>query len=349
MGASVSDGWRIAGLAREAVLNVFSRESRMLPLLVAAVVAGVSMAAFVAYEVQSFRSTLSQLERAGSNVVFFSGTDAQSPIQIGRDSCESLSGQPGIERAGLLLQSGRTSIASLGESIPALRASATLFPDLSRADIVVGSAFGLRIGATNFLTQEDSPVISAVVAPAEPDVLGTNASVVSALDPTDMTGEQCVVVLDPLVRPEEAQSLFGAQLAISDGLPGVTLGPQPVIDPVQQFMERFSRYLPIVLGGVGGLITMILFRVRTNELSTYRLSGTGKVSLLLMLNMEIWLIAGISMLSAAATGLTLVGFGVNAVGALLGALILGLTWAGVAAVGTADLAWRNVMILSKDR
>ncbi|NHC14513.1 hypothetical protein [Motilibacter deserti] len=350
------DGWRLGYLAREATRNVLGRGSRLLPLLALAILAGVGSSSFIAYETVRLRDEIAQLDVQGQYVLVYRSTSTSAPAQISRASCESLAGQDGVRHAGLLTPVSDMDLLPVGVGLPAQRASTTLVPELSRVDVLIGpvlagsgaasadrsaSAFRVKTGTSETAT--------AVVPTARPEALATDFSVTLPLLPADVDGPQCVVVLRALSDPARAGDLHGAALAV-EGNPVTATRPFIATnDPVDTYLHRPGRWLPLLLALVGALATGIASRLRASEMAVYRLSGTSRTSVLTLLALETLLIAGTAGLCAVAAALALRDRYLDP----LIPVTWGLAMAGVWAVGgllaTTDLALRRPTNLAKDR
>jgi hypothetical protein len=343
------DNWALASVAREAWINVFGVGSRLKLLVALSVAMGVTVIAVGSLDSLSLRGELRALEDEGANIVVFRSIDPNSPAQISRTSCEALASSVGVDRAGLIVYAARASVSPIGFDLPVVRASTTLFPDLSNVDLVIGSSLGPASEDPYFVQVNDSqtPALARTSA-SVPDTIGTDASVVAPLQPDDLSGDQCLVVLDPRFDVREVQLVFGAQLAVQGGGIAPIVENAPAVHPVTRFDHRITEHLPILMGLVGGLVCALAFRFRTSEIATYRLSGTGRRSLLLVLGFEISLIAGVGAVASAVAGLVLSNYSLSTSYQVEASLMFGASCALVGMSATAPLAWINPIALAKD-
>ncbi|MEE6288134.1 hypothetical protein V2J52_10775 [Georgenia sp. MJ173] len=342
------DGWRLSDLAREAFHNVLGRSARLLPVVLLAVVLGSGYVAFLAVETSSMRAELDDLAQQGRGVVsYLSGGDA--PALITRASCERLADQPGVLAAGAIIPTANQSGIPIGADVITQRASSTLFPQLSETDVLVGSGLLDRPPSAHSRVIIGGEVLDALPAAPQREGMSSAHALTVPLRPDDAQVERCTVVLDPLVTLEDVARTHVGTLHITGGQ--VTGGEmlRATHDPVQTFLDRPSRFLPVLLGVLGAVATSITYRLRASELAVYRLSGTSSRSLLALIALESLLVTGI-----AATSATLAGIALHehvlapATPALWGAVLAG-TWATVTLIATADLALRRPTELAKDR
>lgn len=342
------DRWHMGMLAREAVRNVFGPGSRLLWILAFAVFAGAGASAFAALEVQAVRQEVDDLAAKGRNVLVFSALSDDAPARIGRTSCEALAEQHGIRRAGMLERAGELDVLPVGTSLPSQRASTTLFPQLASADLLVGRNLSDR-ASLPFVVRDGQELAAAAHADSHPEDLGTGFSITLPPRPTDTTTEQCVVILDAFSDVDAALPAVAAQLAVTRNPVSGTELLTATNDPVADYLQRTSRWLPILLGMVGAITTAITTRLRASEIAVYRMSGTSPVSVMTLLTLETLLIAGTAALSAAAAALALATHYIDPAVPMLWGLALAGTWTVAALAASLDLAARRPSDLAKDR
>lgn len=342
--------WRAGYLAREATINVFGPKARMLPLVALAVLAGVASSTFIAVEAITLETASEQLAQNGMGIVVYGAANPDSPVVIDRASCEALADEPGIQRAGLVVDSETADLTPIGRDLPTMRASLTLFPLLAHADVVIGSAFRTATDDELWVTHDGADHGTlAVVAPREPDALGSNAAILLPLRPTDATGPQCVVVFEAFADTGRGASAYSAQLSTAgNAVIGVESLPNAV-DPAVAYLERPGRFLPLLLGLMGAIAAGIFGRLRASEIAVYRLSGSSSSSVLALVTLESMFVAGVALASAVATAGALSPWYLDVSVAMLAGLVLAGTWAVGAIVMSVDLAIRRPTDLAKDR
>ncbi len=340
------DRWTTKALVREAVRNIRTSRRRLWPLLSFAVVAGVALAILAAVESVQLRSDLATLALSGRNVVVF-GSASEVPASIDRNSCDRLAASPSVERAGAILSSRRGPILPLGGAIPMVPVSATLLPELKNADAVVGSA--LSSGSQIRTIMVDGIPLSAARGLPQPEGIPVNQAVAVAAPVTVVSVERCVVVLSAGADQEVMIPLLAAQLVV-DGAPptGAAVLTEP-IDRIAAYYERLTRWLPLVVGALGGLITAGIAATRSNEFAAYRISGTSRRSLLLIYGIEAAILAGVMGTSASLASVALAGWISDVAATGFGALAGAGSWLVAALMGFLPLNSQSVLTVTKER
>ncbi|QGH68220.1 hypothetical protein [Pseudactinotalea sp. HY158] len=343
----MSDGWRLRYLAREAVRNVLGHGARMAPMLLLAVLLGAGAVAFAAIETAALRTDLDDLAARGRGVAAYASSAAGQPVSITRASCESLTAQPGVLAAGLVTDPVERSLEPGAIEIMTRRASTTLLPQLAHTDAVIGAPIIDRAGT--FRTRIDQTLLDAQTVTEQREGLGASHSVFLALGPDDTSGPYCLAVLDHFLDAATIAPVHLAALDVAGGPLTATEALRVTSDPVEAFLARPARFLPLLLGLLGAVATVIGYRLRTSELAVYRLSGTARASMLQLLTLEILTITGAAATSATAAALTLRAHLLDPGTSVLWGLTMAGTWALVTLIATADLAVRRPTDLAKDR
>lgn len=342
------DRWHLGLLARDAARNVFSPGSRMLAVLGLGVLAGAGSSAYIALETQTMRQEIHELAIDGRNVLVFSALSNDAPTRIERDSCEALADQHGILHAGVLQPAGQLDVLPVGTRLPAQRASVTLFPELTDADLLVGRDLSDRAFRT-FTVWAEQDLATAVHADPHPEGLGTGSSITLPPRPSDSTSEQCVVILDEFSDVDTALPAVAAQLKVTINPASSTELLTATSDPAIDYLQRPDRWFPLLLGLLGAVATAITTRLRASEIAVYRMSGTSPVSVMTLLTFEALLIAGSAALSATAASLALSAHYLDPAVPILWGLALAGTWTIAALAASVDLVFRRPSDLAKDR
>jgi hypothetical protein len=177
---------------------------------------------------------------------------------------------------------------------------------------------------------------------------GMSSAVVVSLPASITSGSQCVVELSPYA----SASTVSAELAAAQRAEGGNLAAMPAlqesVDVLAAHASRAERFLPVLVGGLGGLLATITNALRSSSFAAYRLSGTRRSDLLVLVWLELALLAGLYMFSAIAAIAVLLGRTAEAFVGTLWVEVGALAWV---AVGT--LSWaaagRNPTRLAKDR
>lgn len=346
------DRWRALPLVREAVRNVADVRARLFPALVLAVVGGSAVAVFAGLEAANLQHQLGSLQGQGRLVLEISSTSPQIPAFIDRRSCEALTGTAGVERAGIVVPEGLWDVGQLGANVPVSAVSRTLFPELDRADALVGSA--LREPSPDFLLTLPAGLVgTGHVMPEQPKGVDTNSAILVGLGPEVTTGPSCRVVLNPFGHASEAVPRVVAALKSTGAEPIAANSPfQDNIDPVKEFLARSSRYLPLLLGTLGGFAAAVIDRVRLSEFAAYRLSGTSGRSLAVLILLEQLLLCGAVVAATSLAALVVVavsGYPASVPAVVLSGVAAGAVWVVVATLLTLDVPLRRPTDLAKDR
>ncbi len=342
------DRWHLGLLAREAARNVFGSGSRLLAVVALAAFAGAGSSAYIALETETMRQEIHDLAADGRNVLVFSALSEDAPTRIERASCEALAEQHGIRHAGILEPAGEIDVQPVGTRLPTQRASTTLFPELTDADLLVGRNLSNR-ASRPFTVRAGQDLATAVHADPHPEDLGTRSSITLPPRPGDSTSKQCVVILDAFSDVTTALPAVAAQLKVSinpaSGAELLTATSNPATD----YLQRSDRWFPLLLGLLGAVATAITTRLRASEIAVYRMSGTSPVSVMTLLTFETLLIAGSAALSATAGSLALSAHYLDPAVPILWGLALAGTWAIATLAASLDLAVRRPTNLAKDR
>jgi hypothetical protein len=342
------DSWAFSQLAREANKNVFDLRSRLYLLLVIAVLIGVAIPLYAAWQSQQLLSQLQDEATQGRNVVTIAALRDDVPVVISRASCEALSNDADVEAAGILERHEPENFPQLGTRIPVTAASTTLLPELRRYGSIVGNALR-RSGPAFTLLMPDGSTQSAATGTAQPDAIGTNSGVVFALSPSVTGARSCLVVLSPLARETQVAGRLVAQLSSTGGAIAARSEFSEPRDPIDVFLARPDRYLPLLLALAGAITAGTLNRLRSGEWAAYRMSGTSVRSLLLIQLLEQANIAGCLALFGALTTLAVSWLLISPLSTILSLLAAAAIWVVAASLVAVDLSFRKPTDLAKDR
>jgi len=340
--------WRTLTLAREALLNLATLRAPMMLAVLIAGVLGSASSAFAAFEGERFSERLAALESRGSEIITFGPETAQSVARISRASCEALAREPGVRRAGLLVDEGTRDFAELGARTAVFSASSTLFPALSHADGLIGADLGGGDSARRIVFAPGD-VRALLASEAQPEGVPTNSAVVVPLSPSTDSSPYCLVELRRYQEVDEDVEVLGSRLQVTGGaitgLPRLRLTTDPVLD----WRTRPGQVLPLALGAAGGLLTLVLIGRRSHELAAYRLSGTSRRSLALLLTLEGTLIAGVFVLSGALAAFAFGGRLISVPESLAWTLAGGAAWSMVTLIGIGKAILTSPAALAKPR
>lgn len=353
------DRWPLALLAREAALNVLGIGARLMPLVLAAVLLGSAQIAVAVHTSEAFEASLSDLESEGRHILDIGPrpdelekSTVKNPVGVSRASCEALTSVPGVKRSGIVIEAKTPiSIPQLGARVPMRRTSETLIPLLREYDVVIGTSLGKSVGLSEgetlrLLGPGGAPLDAIVAGGPE---LPSSLALFGAPAPGDDLGTSCRV---QLTRTAEEDRILPALLGALEAR-GATLRANAVlgesVDVVAMHLDRTERFLPLVLGVIGGAITAVLAFMRSAELATYRLAGTSRRSLGILLALESAILAGVFLASSALAQILLGGSLVAPLATGLWSLIGAFAWVATGALLAAPLLRRRPSDMAKDR
>ncbi|MBD7949317.1 MULTISPECIES: hypothetical protein [Oerskovia] len=351
-----TDRWSLALLAREATRNVFSTAARLFPVVLLAVLLGSAQASLAVQQGQGLERQIAELRAQGRNVLAATQAVQDSPVLIDRDSCEGLTALSVVERAGIqVLDAPSMDLPQLGAKVPVRPVSTTLLPELATHDAVVGRSiaesagrgpsqrFDLVTGASG------SGTVSALVGSGDGAGLGGTGAVFVAADRSIATSATCSVVLTPFADASAAAPVIAAALDVQDNPVLVSTELRETTDVVALFLTRIERFLPLLLGAIGGLTVAVVGSLRSSELAAYRLSGTSPRSLGVLLALEQSLVAGTFVTASAATTLLLAGQALAPAASVLWTIAGGLVWLVVGNIVALPVLRRRPSDMAKDR
>lgn len=345
------DAWTLSLLVREAVRNVLARRSRLFPVVALAILLGSAQVAVAAHQSQSFAAQVEALQQKGRNVL--SITSGETPT-IDRQSCEALTTLDAVTRAGIRTENAPTvDFSQLGPNIPLRSVSTTLVPELSTHDIIVGRGLAKASqlgGASTFsLAGETGQVLDAYVSPTLGAEMSSTSALFVAADPSVTLATTCIVVLDRRADARQVLPVALASLTV-DGpsVTGSTLMNETV-NVTDLYLKRVERWLPLLLGVIGGLAVAAISGLRSSELAAYRLSGTSPRSLGMLLAFEQLLVAGLFVTASTITALLLRADLTSAAATVGWSIAAGMAWLVCGALAGLPVLRRAPTDMAKDR
>ncbi|KRC62313.1 hypothetical protein ASE14_00195 [Agromyces sp. Root81] len=186
---------------------------------------------------------------------------------------------------------GPSTFVQLGPAVQVYAVSATLLPALSEADVNVGSELGFT-GGQRLLLMPDGSAQTALLGQKTPAGMNLGSAVAVPLTPNETRVQSCVVTLDRFADTEAATARLSSSLSATGGTLAGTTEFAENVDPVEAFVNRPDRYLPVGLGMICGLVGLGMNRFRSSDIASYRFSGTTVRSMFLLLFFEQALLAG---------------------------------------------------------
>ena len=322
----MADGWRLADLVREALHNTFATGARLLTAVALVGMLGTASVAFLMLEQRAMDEQIQALTAQGRGVVHYAEASADRPT---------------------LIDAGRADALPFAIDAVAQRVSSTLIPELGRVDVLLGPTLASHAGP--FRTLVHGHPFEAAVAPGSRQGTSTSFALSFPLLPGDDAAGQCAVILDPLVVAGDVAATHIAQLATRGNPLTAQEALRSPVDPIEAYLARMGRHLPLALGLLGGILTAVITRTRTSELAVYRLSGTSRTSLLTLLALENLLVAGTTAAVTAITSLALTTHLLDPATAIVAGLTIAGTTALTATLATIDIPFRRPTDLAKDR
>ncbi len=290
-----------ADVAREAILNLFSRVGVSALLIVLSMSAGFSSV----WSSYGDGTVVTEQLRVytHSGVYAFMVTSAVEEQRLSAVSCEQLNSVNGIKAAGGL-QSEALGEVILGDrfSVSIIRGTPGLarflWPETRpRGSAVIGARAAQRAGVASASAliytasgREQIVTVNAVAAPTmRGERLDDTLFIAEALT-NDAEVERC------LIEPEPPYARAAQQLALSwfDG--EVRINPyfhpgHASTDPQRTLENRMSRWIPLVAAITVWAVLVLTWSGRRNDYALYRVLGLNRRSLLLMLAVESALLA----------------------------------------------------------
>lgn len=287
--------WSLNELWHEAWANMLTPRSKMRLLLYVALILGAVVPVINTFEYAQTDQQVRAGVKNGANVyaITVSGYEAGISLQ----SCENLAQNSQVIRSGLLERVGRVNLVPLARNIEVYRASPGLFPQLVTAEVLVGSQL-LSPGHHTQLRLENNftQTWEASTLPDQPAGLPNKQNAVIRWGAKGY-GQRCVLQLDPWQNPQEVVAQLAASLRIRHGNVDIDAYAKPITGVITSFLERNTKYFPLFLGLIGGLLGLVMTRARSTELAAYRFAGTGSLQTRILTILEQIIAASFALLS----------------------------------------------------
>ncbi|MBC9953582.1 hypothetical protein ICM05_02810 [Leucobacter sp. cx-42] len=253
--------------------------------LYVAVVLGVAFVLFRTVELQTLESKVATLENQGRHLFVVQSRDETQPSRIERTSCEQIAENTGAVVAGGMSSVGEVTTAQFG-TLQVLAGSTTLFPMLDRGMAIIGSELVQEPAGTEMNLLIDGVGVPVLVGESQPAGISTNNAIVVGLPPNDKLLEKCVVLVDQREHLEGAMPGLLSQLRVF-GNPVIGVASfRDIFNPFEEYRERPSAIAGQAVGMLIGLITAFGTLRRSSEIAVYRLSGSSRGSVTIMLIWE---------------------------------------------------------------
>lgn len=341
------DRWAFTALLREATRNAFSLRSRVYPVLLFAALASTAWPIVAAQQSMNLSATLDAESLAGRNVVRVTSSDAQNPAEIDIASCEGLAEQPDVEAAGAIVPLGSFDLPQLGSNIPVLGASTTLVHELDRARAVVGPSLRTTPTPDLFLAP-DGTTLTATRGHPTASSIGTNNAVTVAISPTTQWVNACVILLDELADSSVVVERLTSSLVARGGALSAVQEFKSPTNPIDTYRNSLLGMLPFAVGLAGAAAGIGAMFARTSEWATYRLSGTSRRSLVVLITLEQLLCALVFSAGSAVATVIFAGLLVSPESTLFSAAAGSMMWVAVSLVGASLLALRSPITMARE-
>lgn len=342
-------GWTAYLLLREAILNVFAWRGGGTFILAFALAAGAGQVIYMSAQWERLEASLLEQQSRGLGVYDFTVADGRSTAVVSRPSCEHLNGIVGVDSAGITQEEPRENFIQTGPAVRIVAVSRALVPELERYDAVIGSTLGFRPGTEVTLFSPNLGSMRAVVGGVNETRLAFGSAIAIALPPGRNTAGTCTATLVRNANARELVPLLQSSLHVSGGSIVATERFTSTYDLTAAYLQRAERFLPMLLGVAGSSIAFISYRLRSNQLAAYRLSGTSRSDLMALLMFEQILAAGVFVTASAAATIVMLLSRDSTPDSTWGwALLGGITWFQTFTISAVLISRQNVAQLAKN-
>lgn len=308
--------WRLSALCVEAVRNVFNAGSRLRLVALFVIGVGSALSLFALYEWRQLESDVKALQRDGWSVYIIGDVAGEVDGGIAASSCSRLSSSTEVTSVAGIAERALEQFTQLGpRTVPIVTvgmsssqhdlrntAPTTESIPVMASDELVGSLNGARRLTNRYGTSYD---ITRRL-PDELALAGLSGSLVVPVPLERMTGDvqECVVTVAPW-----SDGNIGARLASSVSARTLQLSTRQVHSigshPYDRFLDRTGTVIFPAVGIVVAVVIGLSMRSRASELGVYRISGTSRTALMVLLGLENFLILGCWAFSAATASLVI--------------------------------------------
>lgn len=346
-GAVSHDHWSLRAALREAVKNVLLPSGRSLAGLGLSVLLGSALVLSAVNDDSRFERVLRSQTRVGTHTVVIGANKADEAARVSTRSCSGLVHVTGVLVAGPLQLLGLDRVYQLDTHVAIVATSTSLLPALLATQAIVGSALpfdrprpiaGSRLARV--LATPGVPLAGGIPA---------DSAVVVRLDPRVEVAGLCVAVLDPRVSPPTILPALAASVHSSGAPVLARVAAVAQVDPIADYRDRPRRLIPLACAALLCLWATALLRFRASEIAAYRLSGTSKPDMMLILALEQVVLAGVFSSAALASIVITRSQLVSARAVMLWTLTGVCLWLGAFPVLAIKSAYGKATELAKDR
>lgn len=287
-------GWRPLLSLREAFRNLLAPSARSAIVVVLVVASAFLLLIGAVQDDDRLLEVLDDQTRLGEHTLVFGSSEPSNPQRISVTSCEALTEQRGVTRAGPIQFVGLDDVAQLGPNVSVMATSRSLVPELGNAAAVVG--ISLDLDAPGYLHGELLGDVMAVPGTPMPGGIPTETAVAVEMSAAQRWTSQCLAVVDPRYDTQEALTLLGSSLDVENGSLLSHSYVTSQYDAIAAYLDRQGRWFAVIVGAVLAVIGAIGSRFRNSEIAAYRLTGTSRTDMLFILTLEQAILAGVFLL-----------------------------------------------------
>jgi len=287
-------GWRPLLSLREAFRNLLAPSARSAIVVVLVVASAFLLLVGAVQDDDRLLNVLDDQTRLGENTLVFGSSEPSNAQRISVTSCEALTGQKGVTRAGPIEFVGLDDVTQLGPSVSVMATTRSLVPELKDALAVVGVSFDLS--TPGYLHGDLLGNVLAVPGSSVAGGIPTETAVAVEMSPAQRSAPQCLAVIDPRYDTQEALTVMGSSLDVENGPLVSHSYVASQYDAIAAYLDRQGRWFALIVGVALAVIGAIGTRFRNSEIASYRLTGTSRTDMLFILTLEQAILAGVFLL-----------------------------------------------------
>ncbi len=306
--------WRLSTLCVEAVRNVFGRGSRLRIVALLFVAVGSALSLLSLNEWRQLDNDVTALQRQGWTT-YLIGVDSENNNSISAPSCSRLATADGVTSVAAIGQRTLQQFTQLGpRTIPIVAVGMSAeqhdlrdtAPTTDGIPVMAGHDLAKTLEQVRTLTATHGTTYQITqLIPNDLALANLDGSIVIPLPLPRMSGNvhNCLVTVTP-----SSDDAIGLRLASSISATTLQVSTQRVLTsigthPYNRFLHRPGLAVYPAIGTLLALVIALTYRSRASELGIYRIAGTSRLALLVLLGLENGLLLGCWALSAATSSL----------------------------------------------
>lgn len=338
--------WRISYLVREAAKNVLGARSRLFPYAAAAALSAVLTVIGLTAQSIGFVGAIGDAREMGRNIVVVESASPDRSVRISRESCERMTDLPTVVRSGFIVNRGRQAVFPIGSDLPVVEASRSLVSLTGSNVAVVGGAL-YSSGFKGHIIL-DGAVVRALAGSREPAGIDVNSAIIVPLSSDTTHDDRCIVEMVWTATQKDIRVAMARLHVDGGGIVAV-----PVIREQRSMVElhlgRGERWLPILVGVLGGLATSMAVRSRRGEFAAYVFGGASRVAVAQLVVFESTIIGGVAASSGVLAAIALAPFALAPIATVFAVLALALSWIATALSAALPVAFVSPVEMGKRR